>query len=186
MANGVFVLNSDRTPRMPCTPKRARKMLEGGKAAVFRRFPFISPKAETGKQPQPLTLKLGPGRLAAGMPLVLGGKTGKQCIWGPELIHRGPAVKQSLIARRALRASRRSRTLRHRPAEFLNRTKPEGWLPPSLMRRVLTTGSWAKRLDRFTPLDAFSMELVSFDTQKPIKPGRGLPERHPVQQRGAE
>jgi 5-methylcytosine-specific restriction endonuclease McrA len=56
--------------------------------------------------------------------------------------------------------------LRHRPARLQNRSKPAGWLPPSLMHRVLTVKSWAARLNRFTPLDSFSMELVSFDTQK--------------------
>lgn len=171
MSNRVFVLNPDRTPLMPCTPKRARTMLEAGKAAVFRRYPFtIILKAESGAVSQPLALKLDPGSKTTGLTLVLEGKTGMQCIWGAELQHRGLAIKLKLQARRALRASRRSRTLRHRPARFLNRTRPAGWLPPSLMHRVLTTLSWAKRLDRFTPLDSFSLELVSFDTQKLMNP----------------
>ena len=36
------------------------------------------------------------------------------------------------------------------------------------MHRVLTITSWTRRLNRWTPLDAFSMELVSFDMQKMI------------------
>ena len=104
------------------------------------------------------------------MALVLDGKHGKKAIWGAELHHRGRVIRDALTSRRQLRSSRRSRKLRHRPARFLNRTKPEGWLPPSLMHRVLTVISWAKRLDRWTPLDSFSMELVSFDTQKMMNP----------------
>ncbi|WP_415791895.1 RNA-guided endonuclease IscB, partial [Deinococcus saxicola] len=52
------------------------------------------------------------------------------------------------------------------PARFLNRTRQAGWLPPSLMHRVLTTLSWARKIDRFTMMDSFSLELVNFDTQK--------------------
>lgn len=171
MSNRVFVLKPDKSPLMPCTAKRARKMLEAGKAAVFRRYPFtIILKSESGKQSQPLTLKLDPGSKTTGMALVMEGKTGRKCIWGSELKHRGLAIKLKLQARRALRSSRRSRKLRHRPARFDNRTRPAGWLPPSLMHRVLTVISWARRLNRFTPLDSFSLELVSFNTQKMMNP----------------
>lgn len=171
MSNRVFVLNPDKSPLMPCTAKRARKMLEAGRAAVFRRYPFtIILKSESAKQTQPLALKLNPGSKTTGMALVLEGKTGRKCIWGAEIKHRGMAIKLKLQARRALRSSRRSRKLRHRPARFLNRSRPAGWLPPSLMHRVLTIKSWAKRLDRLTMLDSFSMELVSFDTQKMMNP----------------
>ena len=167
MSNRVFVLNPDKSPLMPCTAKRARKMLEQGRAAVWRRYPFtIILKSEAAKQSQPLALKLDPGSKTTGMALVMEGETRRKCIWGAELKHRGLAIKLKLQARRALRSSRRNRKLHHRPARFDNRTKPSGWLPPSLMHRVLTIISWAKRLDRFTMLDSFSMELVGFDTQK--------------------
>ena len=171
MTNRVFVLHPDKTPLMPCTAKRARKMLEASKAAVWRRYPFtIILNSEAAQQSQPLALKLDPGSKTTGMALVMEGKTGRKCIWGAEVKHRGLAIKQKLIARRALRSSRRGRKLRHRPARFLNRTKPAGWLPPSLMHRVLTVISWAKRLNRWTMLDSFSMELVSFDSQKMMNP----------------
>lgn len=171
MSNRVFVLNPDKTPLMPCTAKRARRMLEEGRAAVWRRYPFtIILKSEAGQASQPLALKLDPGSRTTGMALVMEGKTGRQCIWGAELQHRGKAIRDALTSRRQLRSSRRTRKLRHRPARFLNRTQPAGWLPPSLMHRILTIMSWAKRLARWTPLDSFSMELVSFDTQKMMNP----------------
>ncbi|WP_407542923.1 RNA-guided endonuclease IscB (plasmid) [Deinococcus radiomollis] len=164
----VFVLNPDHSAAMPCTSKRARKMLESGKAAVLRRHPFsiILRQEPSGRVTQPLTLKIDPGSITTGIALILEGQTGMQCIWGAELTHRGTFIRNKLIARRAIRSSRRNRTLRHRPARFQNRTRPAGWLPPSLMHRVLTIQSWASRLDRFVPLDSFSLELVSFDTQR--------------------
>lgn len=167
MSHRVFVLNPDRTPLMPCTPKRARKLLEAGRAAAFRQYPFtLILKNPSHTSSQPLALKIDPGSQVTGLALVLEGKTGRQCIWGAELAHRGNAIKLSLLARRGRRSSRRSRKLRHRPARFLNRTRPAEWLPPSLMHRVLTITSWAKRLDRFTLMDSISIERVSFDTQR--------------------
>ncbi|WP_415790677.1 RNA-guided endonuclease IscB, partial [Deinococcus saxicola] len=159
MSNRVFVLNPDKSPLMPCTPKRARMLLTAGRAAVWRRYPFtIILKQVSGTQSQPLALKIDPGSKTTGMALVLNGKTGRRCIWGAELAHRGLAIKLRLLARRALRSSRRSRKLRYRPARFLNRTRQAGWLPPSLMHRVLTTLSWARKIDRFTMMDSFSLE----------------------------
>lgn len=167
MSNRVFVLNPDRSPLMPCTAKRARKLLEAGRAAVWRRYPFtILLKEEAGTVSQPLALKLDPGSKTTGVALVMEGKTGRQCVWGAELQHRGLAIKMKLQARRSLRSSRRSRKLRHRPARFLNRTRPAGRLAPSLMHRVLTVGTWVTRLVKWTPISHLSMELVRFDTQR--------------------
>jgi len=163
----VFVLDKEQKPLAPCHPARARELLGAGKAAVFRRYPFtIILRARAGGFVQPLALKIDPGSKTTGLALVLEGKRGKKVVWGAELQHRGAAIKADLLARRALRSSRRSRKLRYRPARFLNRARPAGWLPPSIMHRVLTTTTWAKRLDRLTPMDSVSMELVSFDTQK--------------------
>lgn len=168
----VFVLNPDRSAAMPCTPKRARKMLEAGRAAVFRRYPFtiILKQEPSDRVTQPLALKIDPGSQTTGLALVIHGQTGKQCIWGAELQHRGAQIHKAMDKRRAVRHARRSRDLRHRPARFLNRTRPAGWLAPSLLHRVLTVKCWASRLDRFTPLDSFSLELVSFDMQKMVNP----------------
>jgi len=143
-------------------------MLERKEAAVFRRFPFtiILKKEPAARNLQPLAFKVDPGSKTTGLALVLEGREGKKVVWGAELQHRGSTIKADLLTRRALRSSRRSRKTRYRPARFLNRTKPAGWLPPSLMHRVLTTTTWAKRLDRLTPMDSISLELVSFDTQK--------------------
>jgi len=94
-----------------------------------------------------------------------GSKTTGQVVWAAELTHRGQAIRNALLARRARRRSRRQRKTRYRPARLLNRRRPSGWLVPSLHYHVLTTLTWVKRLRRFCPLDAISMELVRFDTQ---------------------
>jgi len=48
----------------------------------------------------------------------------------------------------------------------LNRTRPKGWLAPSLQHRVETTLTWVKKLIRFAPIGSIVQELVRFDLQQ--------------------
>jgi len=67
--------------------------------------------------------------------------------------------------RRALRSARRNRKTRYRKPRFNNRRRREGWLPPSLESRVANVETWVRRIRRFAPIGAVSLELVRFDTQ---------------------
>jgi 5-methylcytosine-specific restriction endonuclease McrA len=160
----VFVLDSTRQPLDPCHPARARELLRKGRAAVFRRYPFtIILKDHQGGHRTTHRLKLDPGSKTTGIAIVQEA-TGR-VVWAGELTHRGQGIRDALLARKAARRLRRQRHTRYRKARFLNRTRPEGWLAPSLQHRVLTTLTWAKRLERLCPITAISMELVRFDTQ---------------------
>lgn len=162
----VFVLDQNKQPLMPCHPARARALLNRGRAAVYRRAPFtLILKARTGGDTQPVRLKLDPGSRTTGLALMLFRRGQDEVIWAGELNHRGKAIKASLDAHRALRRGRRNRKTRYRAARFLNRTKPAGWLAPSLQHRVDTTLAWVKRLSRLAPVTALSQELVRFDMQ---------------------
>ena len=77
--------------------------------------------------------------------------------------HRGEAIWDALTRRRAFR--RRRRKLRYRPSRFDNRTRPKGWLAPSLRHRVDTVLRWVTRIGRLRPITALSQELMRFDTQ---------------------
>jgi 5-methylcytosine-specific restriction endonuclease McrA len=161
--NSVFVLDNNRRPLMPCHPARARELLTKGKAAVFRRYPFtVILKNRDNGDTQPVTLKIDPGSKITGMALI---NDAGSVLFAAELTHRGSAIKASLDSRRALRLSRRSRKTRYRQPRFSNRTKPKGWLPPSLMHRVRTTITWVKRLSRFCGITALAVERVKFDMQ---------------------
>ena len=164
--NRVLVLDKNRNPLMPCHPARARELLRDGKAAVFRRFPFtLILKTRVGGATQPTAVKLDPGSKITGIAVVADfAKRGKTVVWAAELTHRGAAIRKALEARRAHRRFRRSK-LRYRPARFDNRTRSQGWLPPSLQHRVETTLTWVRRLSRWAPVTALSQELVRFDTQ---------------------
>lgn len=164
MQNYVFVLDTNKQPLNPVTPKRARELLTKEKAAVFRMYPFtiILKYAVPNPAPKSLTIKLDPGSKVTGIAVL----DGEDVIWIAELEHRAWQIKDSLESRRSLRRSRRNRKTRYRQARFNNRKRKEGWLAPSLMHRVLTIETWVKRLFRYAPITSTVMELVKFDTQK--------------------
>ncbi|EDZ94969.1 HNH endonuclease [Limnospira maxima CS-328] len=140
----------------------ARSLLKAGKASVFRRYPFtIILNKEVDANPEPLELKLDPGSKVTGIAL----KQGNHIIFAAELQHRGQQIKEALLSRRQLRRSRRNRKTRYRPARFLNRTRPEGWLAPSWQHRVDTLMTWVHRFRRLAPVGRITQELVRFDLQ---------------------
>ncbi|MDK2750110.1 MAG: HNH endonuclease [Halomonas meridiana] len=164
----IFVLDKKKQPLMPCSEKRARLLLQRGRAVVHKRYPFtIRLKDRVGGETQPLRLGIDPGSKTTGLALMReteGEQRHVLCLF--ELIHRGFQIKKALQQRAAFRRRRRSANLRYRAPRFNNRTKPKGWLAPSLQHRVDTVMAWANRLSRLAPVTAISQELVRFDTQK--------------------
>jgi len=168
MQNYVFVIDQNKQPLNPIPPARARELLSKRKASVFRVYPFtlILKHVVGNATPKPLVIKLDPGSRFTGIAILGQDKV----IWAAELEHRGWQIKDSLESRRSLRRSRRTRKTRYRQPRFDNRKRLEGWLPPSLMHRVLTLVTWVKRLCRYAPITQIAIELVKFDTQKMQNP----------------
>ena len=166
--NYVFVIDTNKQKLNPVTPKQARRLLELGKAAVFRIYPFtlILKTAIDNPTIRSLTLKIDPGSKYTGIALL----EGEKVIWGGELEHRGYQIKDALLSRRQLRRSRRNRKTRYRKSRFDNRKCVEGWLPPSLEHRILTTETWVKRLMRYGPITELWIEKVKFDMQQMQNP----------------
>jgi len=173
----VLVLDKRKKPLMPCSEKRARLLLERGRARVHRIVPFtirLVDRLQEDSSLQPVRLKIDPGSKTTGMALVRESETvdvatgevsrRSVVLMLLELQHRGQAIRDALTQRRAFRRRRRG-NLRYRPARFDNRTRPDGWLAPSLQHRVDTTMTWVQRLMRWTPVTSLSQELVRFDTQ---------------------
>ena len=158
----VFVLDKRKNPLMPCSEKRARQLLERGRAVVHRMEPFtIRLKDRIGGETEALRLKLDPGSKTTGTAVM--SESGRVVFLG-ELNHR-KGIKMALESRRSLRRGRRNRKTRYRKPRFLNRTRAKGWLPPSLEARVDQTLNAAAKLRRLLPIAAISTEHVKFDTQ---------------------
>jgi 5-methylcytosine-specific restriction endonuclease McrA len=167
MSNYAFVLNINRQPLNPIHPAAARKLLAQSQAAIFRKFPFtIILKEQTTLEVQPLEIKIDPGSKVTGLAILCGSKL----VWAAELTHRGATIKAALLSRRQLRRGRRARKTRYRLARFLNRTRPKGWLAPSLQHRVDTTLTWVRKLMRVAPIQSIAQELVRFDMQQMVNP----------------
>ncbi|MFE3182649.1 RRXRR domain-containing protein [Streptomyces violascens] len=81
-----------------------------------------------------------------------------------ELQHRGNRIHLNMHRRAGYRRRRRSANLRYRAPRFSNRTRPKGWLPPSLRHRVYTCLSIARRICRYAPVTEIHVERVAFDT----------------------
>jgi 5-methylcytosine-specific restriction endonuclease McrA len=170
-------LDKSKKPLMPCSEKRARLLLERGRARVHRLVPFtirlVDRRVEDSVL-QPVRLKIDPGSKTTGIALAresedVDADTGEihrsaHVLFLAELAHRGHAIRDALTQRRAFRRRRRG-NLRHRTVRFDNRTRRDGWLPPSLQHRVDTIMTWVRRLCHWAPVTALSQELVRFDTQ---------------------
>ena len=161
----AFVLDKRKQPLMPCSEKRARLLLERGRAIVIKHYPFtIRLKDRIGGETQPLRVKLDPGSRHTGMALVREDKEKLTVLNLFQLNHRGLSISENLTSRRAMRRRRRG-NLRYRAVRFHNRTKPRGWLAPSLQHRVDTVMSWVSKLQYLAPVTDLSQELVRFDMQ---------------------
>jgi 5-methylcytosine-specific restriction endonuclease McrA len=161
----VFVLDTNVRPLNPIHPARARVLLSSGKAAVYRRYPFtIILKTAVEAPVASLRVKIDPGSKTTGM-AVVNDQTG-EVVFAAELSHRGDKIKSALDERRAIRRGRRNRHTRYRKPRWQNRSKPKGWLPPSLHSRIANVITWAQRLARVCHITAISLELVKFDLQK--------------------
>jgi len=162
----VFVLSSDGQPLDPCHEARARKLMGAGRAVVWKRYPFtirLNDRTAAESVTHPHRLKLDPGSKITGM-AVLSERTGR-VVFAAELTHRSHGIHEAMLQRLAKRRGRRNRHTRYRPARFLNRRRPKGWLTPCMRHRVQTTLTWVGRMTRLCPITAVSMELVRFDTQ---------------------
>ncbi|MFZ3497234.1 RNA-guided endonuclease IscB [Streptomyces sp. 5.8] len=163
----VFVLDKHGTPLQPTSPARARKLLHQSRAVIARRTPFvIRLKDRTTDQSQVDGVELGidPGSKHTGIAVFTAKDGERRGLYAIELTHRGGTIRDKLSARAAYRRGRRTRNLRYRAPRFSNRTRPKGWLAPSLRHRVDTTMSWTTRLARWAPIRAVHVERVAFDT----------------------
>lgn len=72
-------------------------------------------------------------------------------------------VKGLVDTRRTYRRSRRNQKTRYRKPRFENRTRPEGWLPPSIQSRIENTFFWMDRFCSLVPHPRLIIEVGKFD-----------------------
>ncbi|HRD48530.1 MAG: RRXRR domain-containing protein [Candidatus Competibacter sp.] len=179
----VLVWDRHKKPLMPCSEKRARKLLAMGRARVHRLMPFsirLVDRTIADSCLQPIKIKIDPGSKTTGIALVHESETIHEdtgeinttvhVLSLFELHHRGKQISESLTARRQMRR-RRHGNLRYRQPRFLNRgNKGKGWLAPSLQHRMDTICAWVHRFQRLSPVTGIAQELARFDLQQMENP----------------
>lgn len=171
----VYVLNKHGHPLMPCTPAKARHLLDSGKAKVRKRTPFtIQLLYGSSGYKQSVILGVDAGSKTIG----LSASTEKQELFAAEVKPRNDVVKL-LSTRREFRQARRNRKTRYRTPRFDNRVKSKhkGWLAPSVEVKIQEHITAIARVCALLPIANVIVETAEFDTHrlKAMLEGHPLP-----------
>lgn len=157
----VFVQNKDGKALMPCSVRQARLLLRNKKAVVIKKFPFMIRLAfGSSGYKQKITLGIDSGYENIGFSAIT---QTKELISG--VVKLDGKTSKRLIERKMYRRGRRNR-LWYRKPKFNNRSKSEGWLPPSVQRRYDTHLNLINRLKALLPITNIIIETANFDIQK--------------------
>jgi len=162
----VFVKNMRGQALMPCSKRKARLLLKQKKAEIVGYKPFtIQLTYATGEAKQEVVVGVDEGAKHIGIAIVSQGK-----VLAKGEIELRQNVHSLLTARAQYRRSRRFRKTRYRKARFLNRRKPEGWLPPSIQAKLDANFAWIDKFCSLVPNPKLRIEVGKFDTAKMINP----------------
>lgn len=162
----VFVKNMRGESLMPCSPRKARLLLREGKAKIINYTPFtIQLTYATGETVQGVSIGIDLGTRHTGIAI-----TSENKVLAKGEVEVRQDVKKNLDARRAHRRGRRTRKTRYRKPRFNNRTRVEGWLPPSIQSRLDNTFRWIDRFVSLVPHPTLTIEVGKFDAQKMMNP----------------
>ena len=169
--NRVFVLDPDGKPLAPCTPRRARMLIERGRVA--RRFyrPFtIQLKSRANDDPvqNDTEVRTTPGRRTTGIAVVLKANNEDRTVYQEEIRHRAD-ISRRLQERRSHRRRRRGEKW-YRAPRFNNRRRDGDQLPPSLESVVSNQEHRIARLAERSGAGAAVVQDSKFDTQKVLDP----------------
>ena len=160
----VYVISIDNKALMPTSNAKARILLRQKKAIVKNLKPFtiqLKYKTET-EYTQPITLGIDSGYNNIGFSAIT---DKKELIVGEVKLLQG--MKERLLEKARYRKIRRSR-LRYRKPRWDNRTKskPQGWLAPSLKHKLDSHIKFIDSLYNILPITKTIVEIANFDIQK--------------------
>ena len=158
----VYILNKDGQPLMPTSRHgKVKHLLRNKKAKVVKRTPFtIQLLYDTDNYTQPITLGVDAGSKVVG----ISATTKNKELYASETQLRNDIV-ELLSTRRQNRRTRRNR-LRYRKPRFNNRSKPKGWLAPSITHKINSHLKLIENAHKILPISKIIIEVASFDIQK--------------------
>ena len=154
----VFVIADNGTRLMPTSRYRARKLLNAGKAVIYKYQPFtIRLSQASQRNTQPIELCIDTGSEHIGISV----KSEKH-----EYIHAQydnlPDEKMRHASQRLYRRTRRNR-LRYRKPRFNNRAKPEEWIAPSIEHKKDNHIRLIAMYAEVCPITRIILEVGQFD-----------------------
>jgi len=164
----IYVISKEGQPLMPTKRTgKVRHLLKDGKAIIVKYEPFtIQLLYETPEYKQKIILGIDLGSKN----LALTAITEKGIILYQAEVTLRTDIKENITKKRTLRKARRHRKTPYRKARFLNRKKPQGWLPPSIRARLQTHYQMVKNIASILPVTMIILEVGQFDTQAIINP----------------
>ena len=159
----VIVIDKRKRPCNTISAAYARILLFTKQAVIHKRFPFTIRLRNDNAvlKNRRYTVKLDPGSKTTGVAIT---DNQDQVVMLAEIEHRGHIIKRNLNSKRAIRHFRRQRKTRYREARFQNRTRPEGWLAPSIKSRADNVINFIKKYKKLINVNKVMIENVSFDT----------------------
>lgn len=160
----VYVISINGKALMPTSNAKARILLKNKKAKVKELKPFtiqLTYKTQT-EYTQEITLGIDSGYNNIGFSAIT---NNKELIVGELKLLQG--MKERLLEKARYRKIRRSR-LRYRKPRWNNRTKskPKGWLAPSLQHKLDSHIKFIDSLYKILPITKCIIEVANFDVQK--------------------
>lgn len=176
MASKVYVINKHGRPLMPCSPAKARHLLDDGKAKVKKRTPFtIQLIYGSSGYTEDVILGVDAGSKTIG----LSASTKQEELFAANVTPRNDVV-DLLSTRREFRRARRNRKTRYRKARFDNRihSKHKRWLAPSVEVKIQEHITCVKRACSILPVSKVVVENAEFDLQllKAVEEGKSVPQ----------
>ena len=158
----VLVIDKSKQPCNTISAAYARILLFTKQAVIHKRFPFTIRLRNDNAvlKDRNYAIKIDPGSKTTGVAIT---DDKDSVVMLAEIEHRGHIIKRNLDKRRAIRRSRRNRKTRYRDARFLNRTRPENWLAPSVKSRADNVINFVKKYKKLINIDKVMIENVSFD-----------------------
>ncbi len=159
----VYVQHKNGEALMPTTNAKARILLKSKKAKVVEIRPFtIQLEYETTDHVQDLTLGIDAGYLNIGFCVL---SKSQEYLVGTLLMLMG---MQKRLEERAMYRKNRRQRLRYREPRFDNRTKskPKGWIAPSLQHKLDTHIKLVDEIKTILPIKKIKVEIANFDIQK--------------------
>ena len=166
--NRVPVIDAEHRPLAPCSPRRARILVQQGKAHGRHRNGVLLPSIaayRAVRSIQSAHLMIDPGKSHTGLAIVRDDAQRNRTVLFCSIIQHRNDVKKRLAQRSTFRRTRRGR-LRFRKPRFSNRRRPTGWLPPSLRSRLDNTLTWVDRLTGLIAVSEIHVETTQFDAQR--------------------